>query len=335
MSSKDKKQYNAADVLKKVNKSYDSDLDKLKLASDLPDDYFKTKLSSTGSVYLDYKLGGVVKGALNLIVGKESSGKSSLALCMAKPIQDSKKYVVIFDAESSVSESYLERFGITKEYLIHIKKRNLEEVLDLAQEFSKADDVGMIIFDSIPVFTATAVEEKSANDNHMGVEARRWTTRFAVIESNCINRSIPIVALTFYTYDLKVKFGDPRVIKRGEWQKLAAQLFIELSKGDLLYNNQGNVVGHELKVKIKKSKVKAYDPKEQIIVNFYYDKGFDNDADSVKIFIDEGIINKSGSWFSFNDDKGEEVKIQGEDNVVAYMTENPKVLNMYKDTIGI
>lgn len=332
--SKEKKAYSIADALKKVNKAYDSDLDKLKLADDQPDDYFLTKLYSTGSIYLDYKLGGVVKGALNLIVGKESAGKSSVALCFARQVQLQGKMVVIFDAEASVTQSYLDRFGIEKKYLVHVRTRNLEEVLDLAQEFSQTDDVGMIIFDSIPIFTATAVEEKSANDGHMGIEAKKWTTRFAIIEANCIKRDIAIVGLTFYTYNMQ-SIGDPRVIKRGEWQRLAARMFLELSKKTIIFNEDQRPVGHVLQVRTKKSKVQAFDPKDTFLIDFYYEGGFDNDSDAVKILLEEGVIEQTGAWYKFSDVNSEEVKIQGETKLVKHLVEDVDTFQMLKDTVGI
>lgn len=326
------------DVLKRLNKNR-AELDKIKPAAEHPEDYFKRDYIPTGSPYLDYRIkkelgkGGFIKGAFNMLIGGEGSAKSSIALITAHNCQKEGKYVVYFDGEGSTNESYLQRFCIDKDLFIYHKGRNLEDMLDSAEAFSTTEDVGMIIFDSIPIFTSTIVENKSASDNHMAVEARRWTARFPIIEGNAIRRNICLLGLSFYTMDPGA-MGDPRVLKRGAWQKLASNLSIELTKKDIIKDDEKKPIGHKIDVRIKKSKVMEYDAKDVFQINFYYQFGFDKYDEYTSIFIEEGLINQSSAWFDFPSKDGEEIKIQGKASVAAYFKENEEDFNHLLNTLN-
>lgn len=327
------------DVLKKLNKDK-AEEDKIKVASEQPEGYFARNVISTGSPYLDYKInseigkGGIVKGSFNLIVGGEGAGKSSIALLAAA--QEQKKtgrYIVYWDAEGTVSDSYLERMGIDKSLFIHKGGRNLEEMLDTVQELSLSTDVGMIILDSLPIFVSTVIEAKSAEDNNMAVEARKFTARMPIVEGNCRSRDIALVGLTFYTLN-PGSMGDPRVIKRGEWQKLMSNLTLEFTKKDLIKDENKKPIGHTIDVRLKKSKLQAYDAKDAFQINFYYDFGFDKFDEYASVLIEEGIIKQSVAWFMLSDMNGEEVKLNGKTKVVAYLRENEDVFNFLISKIG-
>ncbi len=316
-----------AEILKKINRDR-AEEDKLKIAKDLPNEYFVRKVISTGSPYLDYRInrdigkGGLVKGSFNLLIGGEGSGKTSIALLAAANEQKTTgKFVVFYDGEASLNESYLERFGVNKDKLIYVKGRNLEDMLDTVEAFSMADDVGMIIIDSIPIFVSSVVEEKSAEDNTIGVEAKKFTARMAIIEGNCSRRDICLTALTFYTLN-PGSMGDPRVLKRGEWQKYMSNLTLEFTKKELIKDEKGDPIGHVMDVRTKKSKLQEYDAKDVFQLNFYYKYGFNKYDEYASIFIEEGIIKQSGAWFSFPNENGEEVKLNGKAKVISFLKEN-------------
>lgn len=315
------------DVLKKLNKDK-AEEDKIKVAKDLPNEYFVRSVVSTGSPYLDYRInreigkGGLVKGSFNLLIGGEGSGKTSIALLAAANEQrETGKYVVFYDGEGSMSESYLSRFGIDKDLLIYRKGRNLEEMLDTIEALSLADNVGMIIIDSIPIFVSSVVEEKSAEDNTIGVEAKKFTARMAIIEGNCSRRNICLTALTFYTLS-PGSMGDPRVLKRGEWQKYMSNLTLEFTKKDLIKDENGDPIGHVIDVRTKKSKLQEYDAKDVFQINFYYQNGFNKYDEYASIFIEEGLVKQNGAWFSFPDENGEEIKLNGKSKVISFLKEN-------------
>lgn len=327
------------DVLKKLNKDK-AEEDKIKVASEQPEGYFERKVISTGSPYLDYRInkeigkGGIVKGSYNMFVGGEGAGKSSVALLVAAQEQKTTgKYVVYCDAEGTVSDSYIDRMGVDRKLFIHISGRNLEEMLDTIQELSLSTDVGMIILDSIPIFVSTVVEGKSAEDNTMSIEARKFTARMPIIEGNCRSRNIALVGLTFYTLNPGA-MGDPRILKRGEWQTKMSNLSLEFTKKDLIKDEDKNPIGHTIDVRIKKSKLQAYDAKDAFQINFYYDYGFDKYDEYTSVLIEEGIVEQGGAWFKFPNENGEEIKQNGKSKVITYLKENPTTFDFLISKIG-
>lgn len=320
------------DVLKELNKGK-SEPDKIRFAHEYPEDHFITHVYSTGSPYLDYKIkkeygrGGFPLGRFMLVVGGESSGKTSLAASAMREVQKTGKIAVLFDVEGTFDESYIDRFNLDKDLLLHITGSNLEEMLDTAEAISTSDDVGIIVIDSIPIFFSKVVEDKSAEDNTIGVEAKKFNARFPIIYGNCVRRGISIVGLTFYKLNPGATH-DNRVLPRGEWQKYMSSLTLELLKGDLIFDNDV-LVGHDVKVKIKKSKLQEFDKKDEFIVKLYYNGGFNIIDEYTQIFIEIGMIEKGGAWYKLPD-SGDIVgpKLQGKDAVISFFKDNSEYFNL-------
>lgn len=310
------------DVFKKLNKSKKEE-DKIRFASDQKEDYFKKTTTSTSSPVLDLVTnGGYTQGGFNLLIAEGGVGKSSLALLAIKEEYEKTGRVgVYYDGEGTLDESYMRRMGVTKDMVIYIKDRNLEEMLDTVEAFSTADEVGFIVIDSIPIFVSSVVEAKSAGDNNMAVEARKYTARMPIIEGNCSRRSITLLGLTSYKMDPGA-MGDPRQLTRGRWQYTMSNLIMDLTKKAVLKDSKGTEIGHELEVRVKKSKITSYDPKEVHKVNFYYDGGFNKYDEYTTIFIANDLVVQTGGWFTFPDKEGIEIKLQGKDSVITYMKEN-------------
>lgn len=316
---------NSKDILAKINKIRD-DADKVKLASDTD---LNADVISTGSPKLDYKIGrttgkgGVQLGRFSIFVGGEGSGKTITAMRVAANAQKKTgKFVVIFDGEGTIDDSYYERSGLDKNKTYHIKGSNLESMLDTAEAFSGADDVCMIIIDSIPVFFSSAVEAKSAEDNTIGIEAKKYNARMPIIKGKCINRGISLLAITFYKLDPGAMGSDPRRLPRGEWQKYDSALTLDFSKGDLIKDQNGEIIGHTLRVRIKKSKQSSYDPKEMFEIDLYYHNQGNPFNDFVSILIDKDVIKRGGAWYTTPDGQ----KFQGEVKVCEYYNDNPELL---------
>jgi RecA/RadA recombinase len=211
--------------------------------------------TSTGSPYLDYiSGGGFMNGGYNAIIASGGVGKSTISLLACKDtIQRRKKMAVYFDGESTLNESYFERMGVPKDMFIHRTGRNLEEMLDEAELFAQSEDVGIIIFDSIPIFVASAVEAKAAGDNTIGIEAKRFTARMPIIEGYASKREICLLGLTSYKLNPGA-MGDPRVLQRGEWQKTMANTVLDMTKKAIIKDEDKDIIGHVIEVRIKKTK---------------------------------------------------------------------------------
>lgn len=325
---------NLADVLKKLNKDKKEE-DKISLLKDKKEDYLVKKTISTGSPYLDYRLGGgFVCGGYNTIIADGGTGKTSIAL---KAVKDSNerlnKIGVYWDAEGTMEKSYLQRMGVKEEYFLPEKSRNLEHMLDTIEALATADDVGVIILDSIPVFVSSVVEAKSAGDNNMAVEARKFTARMPIVEGNCVKRDIAIIGLTSYKLDPGA-MGDPRKLSRGSWQYTMSNVILDLTKKDIILDENKNPIGHKLDVRIKKSKLAPYNPKEVITLNFYYYGGFNEVDEYAQLFGELGIAKVGGGgWTIFPDLNGEERKVQGLDAFVTYLKNNPEDFEFLKQQL--
>lgn len=317
------------ETLKKLNKGK-REQDNYSLLKDK--EVIRTR-TSTGSPYLDYLCGGFMNGGYNCIVAKGGSGKSSISLLACKDVINKGKVAVYFDGEGTLDDSYFKRMGINKDNFIHIRHRNLERMLDEAEAFSQADEVGIIVFDSIPIFKSTVVQEKTASDYTMGIEAQRWGTRMTIIEGYAVARDICLLGLQHYKKDLKVMMGDERTLSRGEWQGTMMNTFLDLTKKKMIYDDDKNIIGHILDVRIKKSKGSAYDPTEVFSVNFYNEGGFNQIDEYARVFIETEIVKQGGAWIKFPNVNAEEISVQGVDKFIEHLKNNPEDFEFLKQQL--
>ncbi len=318
-----------AETLKKLNKGK-REQDNYSLLGEK--EVVRTR-TSTGSPYLDYLSGGFMNGGYNCIVAKGGSGKSSISLLACKDVISRGKVAVYFDGEGTLDDSYFKRMGVNKDNFIHIRHRNLERMLDEAEAFSQADEVGIIVFDSVPIFKSTVIQEKSASDYTMGIEANRWGTRMTLIEGYAVTRDICLLGLQHWKKDPGVMMGDNRVLSRGEWQGTMMNTFIDLTKKKILKDEDDNVVGHTLEVRIRKSKGSAYDPTEVYKLNFYNEGGFNQIDEYARVFIETEIVKQGGAWVKFPSADAEEISLQGVDKFIEHLKANPRDFEFLKQQL--
>ncbi len=315
------------DTLKKLNKDK-KEQDKAVILGN--SEIIRTT-TSTGSPYLDYLTGGgFMNGAFNLEIASGGVGKSSIALLACKDtIERRGKLAVYFDGEGTVNESYLQRMGVPKKGFIHRRGRNLEEMLDEAELFAQSEDVGIIVLDSIPIFVATAVEAKSAGDNTIGIEAKKFTQRMPVIEGFASKRDVCLLGLTSYKLN-PGSMGDPRVLPRGEWQKTMMNTGLDMIKKDIIHDDDKNIIGHKIDVRIYKTKNSSYDKSVPYSVNFYNEGGFNPIDEYARIFLETEIVKQGGAWIKFPNADAEEQSIQGVEKFILHLKENPKDFEFLK-----
>jgi RecA/RadA recombinase len=319
------------DTLKKFNKDKRAE-DQVQILGDT--ELIRTT-TSTGSPYLDYLTGGgFMNGAFNMVIASGGVGKTSISLLACKDtIERRDKIAVYLDGEKTLNESYLQRMRIPKEKFIHIVGRNLEEMLDNAELFAQSEDVGIIVMDSIPIFVATSVEAKSANENSIGTEAKRFTTRMPIIEGFAGKRDICILGLTSYKLN-PGSMGDPRVLPRGEWQKTMSNTTLDMIKKDIIFDANKNIIGHKIDVRIFKTKNHSYDKSAPYSVNFYNDGGFNPIDEYTRIFIETEIVKQGGAgWITYPTKDGEEKKIQGADKLAEYLKNNKEEFEFLKEQL--
>lgn len=283
---------------------------------------------STGSPYIDSLTGGgFVRGAYNCICAKGGGGKTSIALRACALATQNKEIAIFVDGEGTIDDSYIDRMGVDRDYFVHQRIRGLEDMLDYAEIMSTVDNVAVIVLDSISIFVPDAVGAKTAGEDTMGVAARRFSSRMPIIEGNCIDNNIAIIGLTSYRTDLSVRMGDNRRLPAGVWQIQMMNTFLDLTRKGFIFGSGAKPIGHELDVRIKKSKTGAYDPTQPYRLNFFYDGGFDKYEQYVELFIESGLVVKGGAWFKFFDHNGEEQGLQGKAALFEYIKSNDEAFN--------
>jgi len=320
------------DVLKKFNKGKENEaVVKMADKTDL-----KKRTTSTGSPFIDLQSGGgYAKGGLNLIVADGGTGKSSKALLAIKEEQEATGRIgVYYDGEGTLEDSYIERMGVDRTKLLVVRGRNLEDMLDSVELFSKADDVGVIVIDSIPIFVSSVVEAKSAGDNNMAVEARKYTARMPIIEANCMQRDITLLGLTSYKLDPGA-MGDPRKLPRGLFQYTMSNLILDITKKDIIKDDLKNPIGHVLDVRIKKSKLAPYNAKDVYSVNFYYEGGYNKIEEYVLLLLEKGIIHQGGGGnYTYPNRDGEEMKARGKDVLMEDLKNDKDTMDYLKSLLN-
>lgn len=315
------------DTLAILNKNV-SENDMFKIASEMPKEAFDVVLSSTGSPYLDYRIGGIGMGRLTLYTGWEGSGKSSFALLAAAAMQrDMNKMIVYFDSENAVTNSHLDRFNVDRDLLIHRPTQNLEEMLNQANLFSQTETIGMIIIDSVKAFYATSEEEKDANEHTIGLAAKRWNTKIPIILSHCRRNGTALLIINQWRVNPGATMNtDNRVLPGGLWQSYMASLWINFSNKTekrLIFDGDKNVIGHIVDVSVYKSRYHAYAKADKTTLNFYYTGGFDKFDEYANLLSEMGVIEIKGSWYHFPNGHKE----QGQYHASAYLAENPEYLD--------
>jgi len=326
---------NLEETLKKLNKGK-AEEDQYKKVSEI--ETLNFDYCSIGSAYLSYIMDNnvVPMGAMTLLTGWEGSGKSSIALLAARDIQKEypTKTVVVLDGEQTITDSHIERFGLDKTRLIVYKDSVLENMLDTAEAFSQSEDIGGIIIDSIKSFYSIAVEAKSAEEYSIGVEAKKLGTRLPIINANCARRKTALIILNQWRENPGVMHGDAKVLPGGNWNRYMPYTHLDFTKKDLIRDENKEVIGHKLDVRVRKSKGGAFDKKDVITLNFYYNGGFNEIDEYAQIFSESDLIKVGGAgWLTFPKKDGEERKVQGTDKFIEYLKENPEDFEFLKQQL--
>ena len=322
------------ETLKKLNKGKALE-DQVRKVSEV--DTLNFTYCSIGSAYLSQIMDNNVipMGAMTLLTGWEGSGKSSIALLIAKDIQEKTgKTIVILDGEQTITDSHVERFGLDKSKLIVYKDSVLENMLDTAEAFSQSEDIGGIIIDSVKAFYSVAVEAKSAEEYSIGVEAKKLGTRLPIINANCARRKTALIVLNQWRENPGVMHGDSKVLPGGNWNKYMPYTHLDFTKKDLIRNASKDIIGHKLDVRVRKSKGGAFDKKEVITLNFYYEGGFNVIDEYAQIFCEVGVCKVGGAgWITFPNKDAEEKKVQGTDKLAEYLKNNPEDFEFLKQQL--
>lgn len=276
---------------------------------------------STGSLDLDIALGigGVPRGRIVEIFGPESSGKTTVALHIVAESQKNGGVAAFIDAEHALDPVYAKNLGVDIENLIVSQPDTGEQALEIAEALVRSGAIDVIVVDSVAALVPKAEIEGEMGDAHVGLQARLMSQALRKL-AGAINKSKCVaIFINQLREKVGIMFGNPETTPGGRALKFYATVRLDVRKVDII--KQGDsILGNRTKVKVVKNKVAP--PFKQGEFDIMYGEGISKEGNVLDVAVSNDIIQKSGAWFSYNDNK----LGQGRENAKAYLRENPDML---------
>ena len=274
----------------------------------------------SGSIGLDIALGigGYAKGRIIEIYGPESSGKTTLTLQAAAECQKAGGTVAFIDAEHALDVGYARKLGVKAEDVLISQPDTGEQALEICDMLVRSGSVDMLIVDSVAALVPKAEIEGEMGDSHMGLQARLMSQALRKLTGSINRSNCTVVFINQLRMKIGVMFGSPETTTGGNALKFYASQRIDIRRISPIKNGE-EVVGSRVRVKVVKNKVAP--PFRQAEFDMMHGQGTNRTGEIVDIASENGIIEKSGSWYSY---KGERIG-QGRDNAVAYLQANPEL----------
>ncbi|MDB2104617.1 MAG: recombinase RecA [Clostridium perfringens] len=275
----------------------------------------------TGSIGLDRALGigGVPKGRIIEIYGPESSGKTTISLQIAAEAQKNGGQIAMIDAEHALDPTYARALGIDTDNLIVSQPDNGEMALEIAEALLKSGAIDVLIIDSVAALVPRAEIDGEMGDSHVGLQARLMSKAMRKLVGIIKKFNSTVIFINQLREKVGVQFGNPETTTGGRALKFYASVRLDVRRIDSI-KVKDEVVGNRTRVKVMKNKVAP--PFKQAEFDIMYGQGIDRVGEIIDIGVEEGVIEKSGSWFSY----GEERLGQGRENAKTYLKENLELL---------
>src|SRR3954464_11814328 len=275
---------------------------------------------TTGSIGIDNALGagGFPRGRVIEVFGPESSGKTTLALHAIAEAQKAGGAAAFIDAEHALDPIYAANLGVDTENLIVSQPDYGEQALEIAQALVASQAIDVIVIDSVAALTPKAEVEGEMGDSHMGLQARMMSQALRKLTASVSKANTCLIFINQLREKIGVMFGNPETTTGGRALKFFASVRVEVRRTTALKDGE-TVIGNRTKVKIVKNKVAA--PFREVEVDIFYGKGISRESDLLDLGAQNGVVEKSGSWYSF---KGERIG-QGRDNARQTLIERPEL----------
>ncbi|MBZ4400324.1 recombinase RecA [Myxococcus sp. MISCRS1] len=275
---------------------------------------------STGSISLDIALGvgGVPKGRIIEIFGPESSGKTTLCLHIVAEAQKRGGICGYVDAEHALDVGYARKLGVRTDDLLLSQPDTGEQALEIAEMLVRSGAIDVLVVDSVAALVPKAELEGEMGDAHMGVQARLMSQALRKLTGTIAKSQTCVIFINQIRMKIGVMFGNPETTTGGNALKFYASQRLDIRRIGAIKNGE-NVVGSRTRVKVVKNKVAP--PFKEVEFDIMYGTGISREGDLIDLASNDNIVEKSGSWFSFN---GERIG-QGRENAKDYLREHPEV----------
>jgi recombination protein RecA len=290
--------------------------------------HMQVETISSGSLALDIALGvgGFPRGRIIEVYGPESSGKTTVALHAIAEVQKAGGTAAFIDAEHALDPLYASKLGINIDELLLSQPDTGEQALEIAEALVRSGAVDIIVVDSVAALVPKAEIEGEMGDSHVGLQARLMSQALRKL-SGAINKSNVIaIFINQLREKIGVMFGNPETTPGGRALKFYSTIRLDVRRVETI--KQGNdMVGNRTKIKVVKNKVAP--PFKQADIDIMYGEGISREGSIVDIGTEMDIINKSGAWYSYNNER----LGQGRENSKQFLKENKEIANIIEQKI--
>ena len=275
---------------------------------------------STGSLGLDIALGigGVPQGRVIEIFGPESSGKTTLTLQVIAECQKAGGTAAFIDAEHALDPLYAKKLGVNVDELLLSQPDTGEQALEVADMLVKSNSVDLLVVDSVAALTPRAEIEGEMGDHHVGLQARLMSQALRKITGNIQRSNATVIFINQIRMKIGVMFGNPETTTGGNALKFYSSVRLDIRRIGAVKEGE-EVIGNETRVKVVKNKVSP--PFTKAEFQILYGKGINVEGEIIDFGQKLGLIEKAGSWYSYNDEKIG----QGKTNASNFLRENKKI----------